>query len=296
MHESSSFAFAEVSLMEVRDEMNSLNTKKSNVANSITSKQLQDHIDICSHFLHDIIHFCIKNSKFDDTMKLADIIPVHKKDDKTDKSNYRPISGLPSGSKIFEKILHKQIGKYIETFLSKYLCGYRKGYSVQYALIALLEKLRIQLDKRGYGGAILMDLSKAFDTLNHALLIAKLHAYGFSKSALVLSKSYLSNRWQRTKINYSYSSWIELLLGVPQGSVLAPLFFNIYLNDLFFITLGVDICNFADDNTLYTCNISLSDLIANLDQKHYFNGLRIQDSAVQWFCIHGGQTVVTLCK
>ena len=141
-------------------------------------------------------------------MKLADIIPVHKKDDKTDKSNYRPISGLPSGSKIFEKILHKQIGKYIETFLSKYLCGYRKRYSVQHALIALLEKLRIQLDKRGYGGAILMDLSKAFDTLNHDLLIAKLHAYGFIKSSLVLSKSYLSNRWKKTKINYSYSSWI----------------------------------------------------------------------------------------
>ena len=99
-------------------------------------------------------------------MKLADTIPVHKKDDKTDKSNYRPISGLPSGSKIFENILHKPIGKYIETFLSKHLCGYRKGYSVQHALIALLEKLRIQLDKRGYGGAILMDLSKAIDTLN----------------------------------------------------------------------------------------------------------------------------------
>ena len=85
-----------------------------------------------------------------------------------------------------------------------------------------------------------MDLSKAFDTLTHDILIAKLHAYGFSKSSLMLIKSYLSNRWQRTKINYSYSSWIELLLGVHQGSLLAPLFFNIYLNDLFFITLGVD--------------------------------------------------------
>ena len=194
-------------------------------------------------------------------MKLADITPVHKKDDKTDKSNYRPISGLPSGSKIFERIIQRQIGQYMEIFLSKYLCGYRKGYSVQHALIALLETLRISPDNKGFGGAILMDLSKAFDTLNHDLLITKLYAYGFSKTALRLIRSYLTNRWQRTKINNSYSSWIELLLGVPQGSILEPLLFNIYLNDLFFIAIGTDICNFADDNTLYACNISLSDLI-----------------------------------
>ena len=94
--------------MEVCDEINSINTKKSNITNSITSKQLQDHIDICNHFLHDIINFYIKNSKFDDTMKLADITTVHKNDDKTNKSNYSPISVLPSGWKIFEKITLKQ--------------------------------------------------------------------------------------------------------------------------------------------------------------------------------------------
>ena len=107
----------------------------------------------------------------------------------------------------------------METFLTPYLCGYRQGYSVQHALIVLLEKLRVSLDNKGYGGAILMDLSKAFDTLNHDLLIAKLHAYGFSKKGLILIKSYLSNRWQRTKVNKSYSSWVELLIGVPQGSI-----------------------------------------------------------------------------
>ena len=186
-------------------------------------------------------------------MKLADITPVDKKDDKTDKSNYRPISGSPSSSKIFERIIQRQIGQYMETFLSKYLCGYRKGYSVQHALIALLETLRISLDNKGFGGAILMGLSKAFDT------------YGFSKTALRLIKSYLMNRWQRTKINNSYISWIELLLAVPQGSILGPLLFNIYLNVLFFIALGTGIYNFADDNTLYACDISLSDLIGKLE-------------------------------
>ena len=137
--------------------------------------------------------------------------------------------------------------------------------SVQHALIALLEKLRLSLDNKGYRGVILMDLSKGFDALNHDLLIAKLHTYGFSKKALFLIKSYLSNRWQRTKINNSYSSWTELLLGVPKGSILGPLLFNNHLNDLFFLALDTDICNIADDNTLYTCDISLSDVISKLE-------------------------------
>ena len=120
-------------------------------------------------------------------------------------------------------------------------------------------KKRIQcasLDNKGYSGAILMDLFKAFDTLNHDLLIANLHAYGFSKKALFLIKSYLSNRWQRTKINNSYSFWTESLL--PKGSILGPLLFNINLNDLFFLALDIDICNIADDNTL-------SDVISKLE-------------------------------
>ena len=117
----------------------------------------------------------------------------------------------------------QQIGAYVDKFLSPFLCGYRKGYNAQHVLLSLLETWHVSPDNKGYGGTVLMDLSKAFDTLNHELLIANLHAYGFDKKALELLRSYLTNRWQRTKVNTSFSSWTELLLGLPQGSVLGPL-------------------------------------------------------------------------
>ena len=199
---------------------------KSNVAcpsDSISSTLLKDNIEICREFLLNIMKFGITNSTFDDSMKLADITPIFKKDEIIRKENYRPISCLPAGSKIFERILQNQINSYIEIYLSPFLCGYRKGYCAQYAVMTLLEKWRISIDKKGYGGAILLDLSKTFDSLNHELLVAKLHAYGFSYSSLELILPYLSNRWQRTKINNTYSSWVEILLGVPQGSILGPL-------------------------------------------------------------------------
>ena len=99
---------------------------------------------------------------------------------------------------------------------------------------------------------MLMDLSKAFDTLNHNLLLAKLNAYGFSFNAIKFIQSYLSERFQRVNTNSNFSEWCKILLGVPKGSILGPLSFNIFINDIFYFIQDAYICNFADDNSLYS--------------------------------------------
>ena len=154
---------------------------------------------------------------------------------------------------MIEKLIQNQINLHEKYFLSPYLCVYRKGFNSQQALISSIERWRKSLDNKGYRGTVLMDLSKAFDTLNHDLLIAKLHAYGFDMKTLKLLHSYLTKRWQRTKVNSSFSTWSELLQGVPQDSVLGPILFKIYLNDLLYFTEMTQVCNFADDTTFYVC-------------------------------------------
>ena len=165
---------------------------------------------------------------FPEILKHADITPLYKKGKKDIKGNYRPVSILPNLSKIFEKYMLEEVSPFFENIFSKYQCGFRKGFSTQQCLLAMLKKWKKSVDKSNIFGALITDLSKAFDCLDHELLIAKLNAYGFSLTALKLVHNYLSNKKQRTRINSTYSSLLEIIFGVPQGSILRPLLFNIF--------------------------------------------------------------------
>ena len=149
--------------------------------------------------------------------------------------------------------------------MSKQQCGFRKGYSTQQCLLALLEKWKRAIDSGQMFGALLTDLSKAFDCLDHELLIAKLNAYGFSLPALKLVHDYLSNRKQRTKVNRNYSSWLEIVFGVPQRYILGLLLFNI-LTDLFFILSDGDIANYADGNPPFVIAYDINGVITPLEK------------------------------
>ena len=145
------------------------------------------------------------------------IFSLFTKKDPFHEENYRPVSLLSHMSKVFERLLHEQIVSFMNNKLSIKLSGFRKNYNTQYCLTYMLQKWKNTIDTGKHVGAIFMDLSKAFDTINHGLLKAKLEAYGFSTNALLFMLIYLKNRSQRVNINSSFSTWEGIMAGVPQG-------------------------------------------------------------------------------
>ena len=246
------FSFFPVQYDLVLRKIRNLDPSKSSQQTDIPTKVLNYNSKYFAGYFHEKINFCFENSCLPSDLKFADVTPAYKKKTKNSKDNYRPVSILSNISKVYERCIYDQMEAYFETILSPNQCGFRKGFSAQHCLISLIEKWKKSIDNGGAFGALMTDLSKAFDCLSHELLIAKLEAYGFDEKSLKLIYNYLSNRKQRVKINNSYSSWREILYGVPQGSILGPLLFNIFICDMFYFLENHELANYADDSTPYS--------------------------------------------
>ena len=279
MKTDTSFKFEHVSIRDIEIEIENIDTSKAFQNDDIPSKIIKQNWDIFSRIIHNQFNNSLKTSVFPEELKNADVIPVFKKGSRNDIENYRPVSILPNISKIFERCIYKQLYSYFDNFLSKYQTGFRKGYSTQQCLLAMIEKLKESIDNKGVYAALLTDLSKAFDCLPHDLLIAKLHAYGVELNALNFLCSYLTNRYQRVKINNSFSEWSEIIYGVPQGSILGPLLFNIFLSDLFLFLPETTFASYADDNTPFLIGKDVKPVLDNLE--------RVSNAMLKWFSNNG---------
>ena len=208
----------------------------------------------------------LSNGTFPECFKVAKVIPLFKGRDKQDPNSYRPISLLPGFGKLFEKVISTRMLSYLDKYnlLSHTQFGFRKGFNTEYAILDIYEKLLHNLDNRLSSCAIFLDLAKAFDSVSHNILLQKLKKFGFRGTSFQLFSSYLRNRPQLVNVEKAESSLKIVEFGVPQGSILGPLLFLIYINDLpqasnFFIKL------FADDTFLCYQHENFDTLINNVN-------------------------------
>ena len=200
---------------------------------------------------------------------MAKVLPAFKSEDPQYFVNYRPITLLPNFSKIFEKVVYNRFIEFIERLEILYCCqfGFRKNHSTALSLINLINKIAESIDRNEVTIGVFLDLSKAFDTLDHEILLNKLEHYGIRGVALDWVKSYLSERLQFVKFNHTSSSKCQIHCGVPQGSILGPLFFILYINDLHFASSLTEPLLFADDTSILYSHRDQDHLISVLNEE-----------------------------
>ena len=285
------FTFQNVNIETVSQILRTLKPKSSCGFDGINSKLLK-----CCHYallqpLTLIINQSLNTGTFPDKLKTAKVIPIYKGKDLNinDLNSYRPISILPVISKIFEKVVYQQVYHYLSTnnLLSNSQYGFRKNHSTELASIELIDRVFAYLDSGKQPIAVFCDLSKAFDTLDYNIMLKKLQFYGFNARTLNWFSSYFSNRQQFVLLDNSSSSLCHITTGVPQGSILGPLLFLIYVNDL---TTSTDsnIIMYADDACL------LIPLTVNTTKTHSLSETNTQTNEINnkflllynWLCVN----------
>ena len=248
----------------------SLKPKLSQGYDNISTKLAKDTINEVAHPLAHIFNLSFVNGEVPDYLKLAKVIPIHKSGNNQMFTNYRPISLLPAFSKLLEKIVYNRL----MTFLNKHELlyhhqyGFRKKYNTTHPILHLVKEIAEanNMPSKDSTIGIFLDLSKAFDTISHDILLTKLHHYGIRGISNKWFRSYLQNRRQFTQVNDTMSSIQNINVGVPQGSILGPLLFLIYVNDIKHST-NLSVLSFADDTTIFKSGSNENELFNHINNE-----------------------------
>ena len=264
--------------IEVKDTIRNLKNTNSAGYDELTTKFIKVSAPLLIPALTKIFNLSITAGVYPNSLKTAKITPVFKKGDPSSVNNYRPISVLSSINKIYEKILYSRLINFIEKFniFYEYQYGFRKNHSTEHALIEMVDNINLSIDNNQLTCGIFLDLSKAFDTVNHQILLGKLEHYGIRGKVLDLFKSYLSNRTQYVQIENHKSKTRTVSCGVPQGSVLGPLFFLLYINDLPNCCPTGNVRIFADDTSIFFHCYNIEEIVTK--------GTTIMTQLHSWFC------------
>ena len=240
-----------VSVSKVNKLLKNLKNSKSSSIDELDNYCIKISADVIAEPLHHIITLSIIQSKFPTSWKNSKVIPLHKKESKLERKNYRPVAILSPLSKILEKIVYEQMYEYLtkNKIFHPNLHGYRKNRSTQTALLAMYDRWVRAASNKQVSGVVLLDLSAAFDLVDPDILVKKLRIYGFDDDFLCWIGSYLTDRFQAVWIDHVLSEFLHCEVGVPQGSNLGPLFFLIFFNDLPH-TVDCAVDSYADDTTL----------------------------------------------
>lgn len=243
--------------------INDLDTNTSSGIDKINTKSIKCIQNLISEKLALCFNKLMADGDFPESLKIAKVTPVYKSGNKSDPGNYRPISVLPVISKILEKILYCRLVKYLDSFnfLSERQYGFKAKSNTTAATLDLTTKIKSNIDKKNIVLGIFIDLKKAFDTVSHKLLLQKLEHIGIKGSALKILTSYLTNRSQVVKIGDFQSDALPITCGVPQGSILGPLLFLIYINSIAKLKLHGHVTLYADDTCLFYFGANIHELI-----------------------------------